>query len=208
MSDWIDLTMKIDQDYLPYPGDDNLVLNWKKTFENSGYNLSEIKMSMHLGTHIDFKKHCLDKNDYPDFSRFIGKANVLKINLSNKIIKTSEIITEYNKLTDKFSTIIFNFNHGKLFNTKEYYDIPKFEPTILDFFINNNIKLIGADLPSFEYISDKKLKMHKEVFNNDIYIIENLTNLNKLKNNIYFIALPLNIANIEASIVRAIAKNL
>ncbi|MCF7923876.1 MAG: cyclase family protein [Candidatus Izimaplasma sp.] len=208
MEKWIDLTVKINQDYLPYPGDHSLKIEWDKTIDNNGYNLSKINLNMHLGTHIDFKKHCLNVSDTPSFQRFIGKANVLKISPINNVIKTIDIINSYNKLSNKQSIIIFNFDHGKHFNTPKYYQVPVFEMSVLDFLVSNDIKLICSDLPSYEYDSKDKLLMHKDLLNSDIYLIENLTNLNALNNLVYFVGLPLKIDALEASIVRAIAKNL
>lgn len=208
MDNWIDLTVEINEDYLVYPGDENLVLKWDKTIKDSGYNLSRINLNMHLGTHIDFKKHCLDVNDSPMFSKFIGEANVLKIATTDNLIKTETVKNAYNKVNNKYSTLIFDFNHSRFLNSKKYYNVPKFEPSILNFFKVNKIKLIGADLPSFEYENGELLKMHLDLFENNIYLIENLTNLVKLKSQIYLIALPLKIKNIEASIVRAIARNI
>ena len=64
--------------------------------------------------------------------------------------------------------------------------------------------MLGMDLPS----PDKyPFKIHKMFFNNDIFIIENMTNLSQLLfvNNFEIIAFPLKI-KAGASIIRVVAK--
>lgn len=62
---------------------------------------------------------------------------------------------------------------------------------------------IGMDMPKPD---NYPFEIHKLLFNNDIFIIENLTNLDKLKgvDNFQVIAFPLRI-KAEASVVRAVA---
>ena len=206
MSEWIDLSVRINDLTLAYPGDDPLKIEWVKSFKNDGFNLSKISTTMHEGTHIDFKKH-LGFEDRVTFDQFIGPANVIFLKAVHNIIKTSDILHAYQILEKKEDILIISTGHETKFNHKSYFDFPKFDNDILDFLSNNNIRLFGGDLPSFEYADEVNLQMHKDLLSRDIYIIENLKNLNKLTSHIDFIALPLSIDSLEASMVRAIGKN-
>jgi kynurenine formamidase len=70
--------------------------------------------------------------------------------------------------------------------------------------VEKKIKMIGMDTPSPDRYP---FKIHKLLFENNIYILENLTNLDQLLNIDRFevIAFPLKI-NADSSITRAVAR--
>ena len=72
------------------------------------------------------------------------------------------------------------------------------------FLVRMNIKMVGMDMPS----PDKyPFEIHKMLLSNNIYIIENMTNLDKLLETDGFevYAFPLRI-NADSSIARAVAR--
>ncbi|QWB99595.1 cyclase family protein [Mycoplasmatota bacterium] len=208
MDEWIDLSLRIDAFSMPFPGDESLKIEWKKSFDRDGYNLSILSSTMHLGTHIDFKKHVLDVEEEVDFRHFMGKANVIFLQAKNHILRTSDIIQAYQYIEHKEDILIISTGHELKINTMSYFDYPKFDKDIFRFLKENHIKLLGSDLPSFEYNESDMLDMHKDLLSHQIYLLENLCHLDKLHSHIDFIALPLSIGSIEASMVRAVAKNL
>lgn len=208
MKEWIDISIEINEKTLAFPGDNSLKMDWVKRFNQDGYNLSILSLNMHIGTHIDYKKHVLDEEDSISIDQFMGKANVIFMEPKNNLIRTNDILHAYQYIENKEDILIISTNHEKKLNTKEYFEYPKFEKSIFKFLKSNNIKLFGADLPSFEYNEDNMLDMHKDLLGHDIYLVENLCHLNSLRSHIDFIAIPLPIKDIEASMVRALAKNL
>jgi kynurenine formamidase len=162
---------------------------------------------MHVGTHLDVKKHLFDSLDgieSLDVNKFIGKATVLKPIIENGIIHTTDIIQQYQK---KHNILLLNCDFSKNYNTLEYFTPPKFERDIIPFLIKNNIEIIGFDLPSPEYIDGDFLDMHRDLLGHNILIIENLTNLDLLKKECDFIGLPLKIKGFDGSMLRCVAKN-
>jgi kynurenine formamidase len=205
---WVSLSMMIDESTMPYPGDDPLTIKWDKQIKDVGYNLSNISLSMHLGTHVDYKKHVLDVEDdvRPDY--FIGKANVIHILPVNNILKTKDIEKAYLASNHLENKLMIETSHQSKLNTKDYFKPPMFEESIFDFLKKYHINLLGSDLPSYEYHDTEFLKMHKDLLGHGIYLIENMINLKEMSNHIEMIALPLPIKNLEASILNIIAKNL
>ena len=63
------------------------------------------------------------------------------------------------------------------------------------------------DMPSPKYENEVLMQMHKDLLSEDILIVENLTNLDKLNKHIDFLALPLKIKGLDGSLTRCIAKN-
>jgi kynurenine formamidase len=68
------------------------------------------------------------------------------------------------------------------------------------------IKSLGLDLPNADTGGDMQRPAHMELLGNEIGIIENLVNLDKLtKTRFFFIGLPLHFIGLTASPIRAIA---
>jgi len=208
MSDWIDLTVLIKKTNLIFPGDEQLEITKVKSLSEDGYNLNQLYLNMHLGTHVDFKNHVSVKEEEIDFNDFLGKANVIRPKIIDSVVSTEDLRTKYEALIYKERILLLDLHHASKFNTKAYYEPIYFEPSIYQFLREYNINLLGSDLPTFIYKNDPDLKMHRECLKNGIRLIENLTNLNQLTSHIYFLGLPLSIEGIEASLIRAVAKNI
>ena len=74
MSDWIDLTVLIKKTNLTFPGDEQLEITKVKSLSEDGYNLNQLYLNMHLGTHIDFKNHVSVKEEEIDFNDFFRQS--------------------------------------------------------------------------------------------------------------------------------------
>ena len=72
--------------------------------------------------------------------------------------------------------------------------------------ISKKINLVGIDSPSIDLGKDPFFSAHKILSENNILIVENLTNLEKIPSTTFdFIILPLKIKDATGSPVRAIA---
>ena len=208
MNQWIDLTLKLNENTLPFPGDEHLKITWDKRLDKDGYNLSKVASSMHLGTHIDYKLHVLNEKDDISFDQWIGKANVIYVTPREGVVRTKDIIQSYEYIDHKENMLLISLNHETYINTKRYFEYPKFEPSIMDFLLKHDIRLLGSDLPSYEYLTGDMLDMHKDCLSNDIYLLENVVCLNQLSSHIELMVMPLPIEGIEASWVRVLARKI
>lgn len=208
MNKWIDLSLKLDEKTYPFPGDEPLKIEQLKSLKDDGYLLTCISTTMHLGTHLDFKSHMLDTLDDLDVNDFIGYANVIFINPKHGVISTRDIEMAYQYIDKKENMLLISTGREALVNTDQYFEYPKFDQKIMTFLNKHHIKLLGSDLPSFEYFDGHSLKMHKDLLSQNVYLLENLMELQKLQSHIELIVLPLPITGIEASLVRPIARNL
>lgn len=208
MNEWIDLSVRVKKNNLNFPGDPPLEIAKVKNLTEDGFNLHQFSINMHVGTHIDFKSHMSAKEETVEFEQFMGKANVIRPVIVNGVVSTDDLIEKYRNLTYQERIVLLDLKHADKFNTKAYYDYITFEPKIHNFLMENNIYLLGSDLPTFAYFKENDYRMHKELLKSGIYLLENLTNLTKLSSHIYLLALPLNIEGVDGSLVRAIAKKL
>ena len=210
MSEWVDLTVEVGKNYLVFPGDPKLQEELIKSNANDGFNLKQYSLNMHIGTHVDFKNHVLHlkSKEVVDFNDFFGKGNKICPKINDNVVSTSDIIAQYEALRYQEKILFLDLKHSKKFNSTEYFNYPVFEPDFFKFLVNYNIKILGADIPSFNYKDEKALRMHKDLLGRGLYPIENLTNLDKISEHFYFLGLPLKINDLDASMIRAIAKSI
>ena len=209
---WIDLTHKIGPDTLPFPGDPSLIIEFMKTDEQSGFSISNLSTGMHLGTHVDSPMHFLSKgksiSEIP-LESWMGFASKISVTSDRGIIKTIEIESKWNSISRHHHVLLINSGHDVLFGKREFYDeCPAFEPSFYDFLKQNSIRLVGLDLPTIQYPGKDHKTVHRDLLGSEILIVESLANLAMVPSELFFMALPLNISGLEASMVRAVGKKL
>ena len=200
---YIDLSYDIKNEMPVYPGDMELNLSKEKDYDKDEFNLYTVSTSMHVGTHIDAPLHmCKNKKFISEYSidKFIGNAVLLDVR-GEKVI---EIKDEYYRDIKENDLLLLFTGWDSFYGKEEYYNNhPIVSEELAELLIKKKIKMLGMDMPSPD---NHEYNIHKKLFENEIFILENLTNLNKLLYNeeIQVFAQPLKIQG-EASLVRAIA---
>ncbi|MCQ4022687.1 MULTISPECIES: cyclase family protein [unclassified Ruminococcus] len=187
------LLYDISQDILNspiYPGDPKPKAEWLSKIEyGEEYNLSEISICTHTGTHIDSPYHYLDDGEKIgdlSLSRFYGQCTVVTI---------SGIITG-----EDMEQILPHCRKKLLIRGEgEAYLTPSAVFVLSDFGIN----LIGIDGLSVAQ-PDEEFEIHRELFLHNILILEGL-DLSSVEDGNYILsAFPLKLSALEASPVRAV----
>ncbi len=200
----IDLSYTITNNMPVFPNDKGVLIEQLKFLDKDYYNQFYVQLGMHSGTHIDIPMHLIKDYrtiDVLPIENFIGNGVLLDVR-GESIIKYK---LEYDKLILKDDIVLLLTDFADLYNEpKKYYeDYPVIDNELCDFFIDRKIKILGMDTPSPDKIP---FTIHKKLLENNIFMLENLTNLKSLINiNFEIFAVPLKI-NIEASVVRAFAK--
>jgi kynurenine formamidase len=100
---------------------------------------------------------------------------------------------EYEEIVKENSIVLLYTGLDKFYGMPEYYNShPIVDIDLCKFLLKKNIKMLGMDMA----LPDKyPFEIHKLLLRNKVYIIENLTNLDKLLGNKNFeiIAFPLKI---------------
>jgi len=197
----VDLTYLLNNNTKQYPGDKELKINKINFLNNDGYNLYEINTNMHIGTHIEGKLHFFEDKKYIgnyDLNNFFGSAKI--INVKNlDIIYWKE---EYDKLINNNDVLIL-YSGFKL-NDKNYFsNHPIIDEQMAKKLVSKKIKMLVLDFASPDYYP---YNIHKILLENNIFIVENVTNLEEIleEKDITFYAIPLKI-EAEASLIRAFA---
>lgn len=211
--DPIDLTLTISQNLPSFPGSPKPhFIPWSK-IKTNGYNLELVFFSTHTGTHLDAPFHFDEKgskiHQIPP-SRLISNAILLKIAKGPKQLITKADIINFEKKYQKIgnnSTVVFCTGWQKNLKKKAFFKTnPGLSSSAVRYLISKNLNLIGIDSPSIDIGTDGKFSIHRILSKNNVLIVENLCNLEKIIGiNFKLIVLPLKLKNATGSPVRAIA---
>lgn len=204
MTELIDLTRQIYDDMPVFPNDEPVKLDHTKTLEEDGHNYFRLNTGLHAGTHIDTPMHMTNDETYMNeisLDRFIGDGCILDVREQNPI----EYKEEYSDIVRENDIVLLYTGYDEKYGSEEYYnEHPIVDQSLAEFLIKKKVKMLGMDIST----PDKHpFNIHKMLFNNDILIIENLTNLSKLLHvkSFEIIAFPLKI-KADSSIARVVAR--
>ncbi|MCY8936340.1 arylformamidase [Peribacillus frigoritolerans] len=205
MNQWLDISQRLNENTPYWPGDTQYSYRLNSSMaEGSSVNVGEIRMSTHLGTHIDAPYH-FDENGKKiielDLDLYIGTATVVKVDAAESIgIKAFEGI----ELTGVRRLLVATGQWKDLSRFPEW--IPPVEPDLAPFLANKGVRLLGLDLPSVDCLDSKELPAHNKLSGCGIHILEGLV-LDGLEPGLYDLAaLPLALEAGGGSPVRAVVK--
>ena len=207
----IDLTLTISEKIPTFPGSPKPhFIEWE-TIPKNGYNLELLFLSTHTGTHIDAPFHFVKNGKKiheitPE--RLVNEAVLIRIGKnSNRSISKTDIqnFEQKNGKIESGSTVIFHTGWQKNLNKKFYFtENPGLSVSAAKYLVSKKINMVGIDSPSIDLGTDSKFSVHHVLAKNNILIVENLANLNKIKsNNFHLITSPLKLKNATGSPIRA-----
>src|SRR3989344_3321749 len=200
----IDLTHTFTKDMPVYPGDPKASLEQVAHIEKDTYNDHKISTVMHVGTHMDAPLHMIANGktiDELDPAKFIGDGIVINVQGKQKI----DLSVLEGKKIDSGSVVLLYTGYGSKYRSDSYFEgYPELSEDFANKMVELKVKIVGMDMLGPDY--DKPWVTHKILLGNEILILENLTNLDKLLDIGKFevIALPAKIHS-DAAFVRVIA---
>ena len=207
----IDLTLTVSEKIPTFPGSPKPhFIEWE-TIPKDGYNLELLFLSTHTGTHIDAPFHFVKNGKKiheiaPE--RLVNEAVLIRIGKnSNRSISKTDIqnFEQKNGKIGNGSTVIFHTGWQKNLNKEFYFtENPGLSVSAAKYLVSKKINMVGIDSPSIDLGTDSKFSVHHILAKNNILIVENLANLNKIKsNNFHLITSPLKLKNATGSPIRA-----
>lgn len=186
---------------LVFPQDPPFQLQEIVNFQRGLVSLSILKTGLHAGTHLDapYHFHSSGKKIHElKLEELMGYS--LIIDIKGKEIRPKDL-----KSIGNYEIIIFRTRWSEKWGKEEYYkDNPYLSLETADIIVKSSLKGIGIDGPSVD--APGETQIHEKLLNHDKWIVENLTNLDKIKSRkfeVYFIPLFL---EGEASPIRGFAK--
>jgi arylformamidase len=176
----------------------------------SWYVLGEVRMSTHVGTHIEFPYHHLKDGksaaEYP-IDRLIGEAVVLDFSRKNKDeeITVEEVLASGVEIR-RGDIVLIRTDMHKLWKTPHGHERPVLAIDAALYLVGLGIHLIGTDATGLEVRGRDDQPVHETLFSQDVALIESMTNLDQLSRQRFTIfVLPLRVQGMDSCPVRIIA---
>jgi len=205
----IDLSMDIYHAAPTFAFDPKCAVIVHNTVDSIGYNITQLSMSTHQGTHLDAPFHFLDDGktvEQLDLTKCIGDA--LLVDLSHKQAKEPLTVEDFAHVADRIgegTRLIYRTDWYKQFPHKHYFsDFPYMTIELAEWLAERKIAMIGMDVPTPNPTDFDPV--HKILLRAEIVIVEGLANLGDVgTDEFFFMAAPLRIVGRDGSPVRALA---
>ena len=209
---FIDLTLPVSEKIPTFPGSPQPIFIQWENIKDDGYNLELVFLSSHTGTHLDAPYHFLEKGKKIheiSLKRLIVNAILIKIRKRRDQAITKTDIQKFEKKHGKIpndSNIIFWTGWQKMIKNDSYFvNNPDLSVTAAKYLISKKTNLVGIDSPSIDLGKEKRFLIHHLFAKNDVLIVENLANLDKIKSWKFQLAvLPMKLKNATGAPVRAV----
>ena len=209
----LDLTLTVSENIPTFPGSPQPSFVQDKNIKNDGYNSELLFLSSHTGTHLDAPYHFQEKGEKIheiSLKRLVSSAILVKSRKKGDQLITKTDIQKFEKKHGKIpsgSSIIFWTGWQKMIkNTSYFVRNPGLSTAAAKYLVSKKINLVGTDSPSIDLGKDKRFPVHHIFSKNNVLIVENLTNLEKIRSSkFHFVVLPLKLKGATGSPVRAIA---
>ncbi|MBN1311837.1 MAG: cyclase family protein [Anaerolineae bacterium] len=207
MSHIYDITRTISPSLAVWPGDPPFSFEHNFSIEAGDLvNLTKLKLSPHTGSHIDAPYHCDDAGAHPadlPLERYIGPAHVVTIARRYGGIVPEDFAGH--DLAGMERLLIHTWT-SELPDEQWPEDFPYPTLEIVDWLAARGVVLLGVDTPSVDQFEDDRLSCHHRLNQHGIAVLETLT-LAGVPDGVYeLVALPLKIADVCGSPVRAILR--
>src|SRR5271156_5431378 len=210
----VDLTHILNEDITVYPDTIGPKFESINTVEEHGFAEMKATMVLHSGTHIDAPCHILkNTRSLSDFrvDKFIGPA--IRISCLDQDEISLLFLKSFEEKIARVDFIIFYTGWQQKWKTEAYFNnCPSLTKEAATWLTQFPLKGVGLDAFSVDPVvsatitTEETLPNHYILLGAEILLIENLTNLDKLPQDIFtFQCLPLNIEHADGSPIRAVA---
>lgn len=205
----IDLTRKITHEMPNFPGEPRPGFIHFGDLADIGFRCKQILMPTHFGTHTDAYSHFLPRGASIDRIppvHYVGPAVVLDVRRRPDRARVTRRDLESAWPSGATARrVLVNTGWGERVKGPAYFkDFPGIEAEAARWLIRRKVVLLGLDLPS---VHPKEYKrVHELLFKAGIAVTEGLINLSRLpRGEVFFVGLPLLLAGLDGSPVRAVA---
>jgi len=181
--------------------------------EGQWYIMTNISMVSHIATHIEVPYHIFPEGKdlaTMELSSYYGDAVILRFaDIKGRVpISVEQVRKEVERVggIKQGDIVICNLGFSQAYGTEAYSQSPYFSQDAIAYLAESGMKLMGIDAGGVEIPQSEEHVNHSKLFTHDIPLIENLANLDALKQDRCTIAaFPYPIKNVEAFPVRVVA---
>ncbi len=208
----IDLTHPLQPGVAVYPGDPAFRQRTHSTLATTGWRVTELTLGTHLGTHVDAPAHLLAEAATVDrlpLETLVGPAVVVDVpGTPGAMIEPAlldEVGDEVGNALRPGCRVVFRSGWDVHFGTEKFYrGHPGLSVSAARWLVERGVALVGFDVPS---PAEDAEPVHRILLETPqpIVIVESLANLALLPRHFTLVVLPLRLAGLDGSPVRAIA---
>lgn len=204
-----DVTRTVSPELAVWPGDAGFryeqVLNLE---EGASVNLTTLTLSPHTGTHADAPWHYMMEGSHPaelPLETFIGPAHVVTIERQHGGIVPADLA---GRDLSGMQRLLIHTWCSDVADSEWPEDFPYPTVELVDWLAARGVVLLGVDMPSMDAFDSRELPAHNRLGKHGILNLE-LLNLRGVPDGVYeLIALPLKMAGVCGSPVRAVLREL
>ncbi len=192
-----------------FPGDPAVTFTQVHSIREIGYNVTQVCMGTHAGTHIDVPRHCFhDEHGVDEISldALVGWAEVL--DLPGKAPCSDITAADLDPFTGRVtvgSRVLLRTGWSRRFGEDGFFtEFPGVTEGAALWLTKRNVKLLGLEQPSVH--REHHQEVHKALLSTGMVLIETLANLHELtQDRVYLVALPLRLVGLDGSPARVVA---
>ncbi len=201
-----DISQTLRRDIPLWPGEPDLVISRNASInEQCPVNIGTMSTPLHAGTHADSPFHYSNDGLFSadcDLAPYVGRCVVQDVRSAGEVVTVEDI--NWNEAADHSRLLLRTYDK---FPTEHWN--PSFKaiaPEVIERLAGQGGLLIGVDTPSLDPQESKSMDAHHAVLTADMRILEGLVLDDVPPGSYELIALPLKIAEADASPVRAILR--
>ena len=212
----VDLSHPVSDGMQVFPGDPEISSRLTADFSRDGFQVAELHLGTHSGTHIDAPLHVIPRGnpiDESDLSSLVAPARIVHVlDLgAGDVIGWRDVSAQLEDVAPR-TIVLFRTDWSDRFGTGEYLRHPVLDAEIATRLVASGVRVIGVDTlnpdPTLHKngVGPARLPVHDEVLGAGGAIIENLTYLRSVTwDEPLVCALPLRLRGMDGSPTRAVA---
>jgi kynurenine formamidase len=176
----------------------------------TGFDERWLAFSTHTGTHVDAPAHML--REAPDLSHlpldhFYGRATMLPLMIGDALQISLTDLKPHGRNLAKAEFLLLQTGWSQYWGQTIYFkQFPVLDADAVRWLCDLGLKGVGIDTPSLDRSDSNDYPIHKAFLGRSILLIENLTNLNQLPQDLFtLVCFPLPVQQADGSPVRAVA---
>lgn len=206
----IDLSIPVHNETPVFPGDPKPNIYPVAEHDKDGYQVTQMNICTHTGTHLDAPFHFQKQGDAIDqlnLTNVMGPGRV--IDVTGK--EPGEQIT-FSDVADQIESILpgtialFHTGWSKLIGSETYFNYPYLSVDVINALLEKGVTTFFIDALNVDQPGASNFPIHEAISSKNGIIGENFCNLDQIDfENPLIIALPLKLEGLDGSPVRAVA---
>ena len=201
----VDLSHPLEHGQPTFAWDPKLSIIPNGTTKTLKYNITQISIGSHQGTHLDAMYHFLDDGktlDQMPLDWFYGPAHVLRIPKGAGEELTVEDFAPFEAVLTPGAKVIYETGWHRRFGAEDFFSaFPSLTLAAGEYLASRGIRMLGMDTPT---PSRDWYEIHHILLGAEIVVVESLAHLDAVPDRFTFMGFPLNLLGRDGSPIRAV----